>query len=158
MPPTHTGFVPNAIRLSELKVGAISNTSSAGSDSESEQKMLSIPRRAGVVEPRMWCGGADHMEPSFADAAEQKLEVLILLGGDGTIRTAAEACAEKGPLSYPSSWRNDEYAPSSVVWRCVMGRRVRKNAYCSPGKAAFRRSDCGQTCLKPRCSISFQGK
>src|SRR5439155_8804877 len=58
--------------------------------------MLSILKRAGVVEPRMWCGGADHMEPSFADAAEQQLEVLIVLGGDGTIRTAAQACAEKG--------------------------------------------------------------
>jgi diacylglycerol kinase family enzyme len=93
--------VPNAIRLSELKVGAIINTSSAGCDSESEQKMLSILKRAGVVKPKMWCGGADHMEPSFADATEQKLEVLIVLGGDGTIRTAAEACAEKGPFLIP---------------------------------------------------------
>jgi diacylglycerol kinase family enzyme len=93
--------VPNDIRLSELKVGAIINTSSGGGDSESEQKMLSILKHAGVVEPKMWCGGADHMEPSFADATEQKLEVLIVLGGDGTIRTAAEACAEKGPFLIP---------------------------------------------------------
>jgi diacylglycerol kinase family enzyme len=93
--------VPNAIRLSELKVGAIINTSSGGCDSESEQKMLSILKRAGVVEPKMWCGGADHVEPSFADATEQKLEVLVVLGGDGTIRTAAQACAEKGPFLIP---------------------------------------------------------
>ena len=93
--------MPNDIRLSELKVGAIINTSSGGCDSESEQKMLSILKRAGVVEPKMWCGGADHMEHSFADATEQKLEVLIVLGGDGTIRTAAEACAEKGPYLIP---------------------------------------------------------
>src|SRR5512132_442692 len=89
------------MRLSELKVGAIINTSSGGCDSESEQKMLSILKHAGVVEPKMWCGGADHMEPSFADATEQKLEVLIVLGGDGTIRTAAEACAEKRPFLIP---------------------------------------------------------
>jgi diacylglycerol kinase family enzyme len=93
--------MPNAIRLSELKVGAIINTSSGGCDSQSEQKMLSILKRAGVVEPKMWCGGADYMEPSFAEATEQKLEVLIVLGGDGTIRTAAEACAEKGPFLIP---------------------------------------------------------
>jgi diacylglycerol kinase family enzyme len=93
--------VPDAIRLSELKVGAIINTSSGGCESESEQKMLSILKRAGVVEPKMWCGGADHMEHSFAEATEQKLEVLIVLGGDGTIRTAAEACAEKGPFLIP---------------------------------------------------------
>ncbi len=94
-------FVPNAIRLSELKVGVIINTSSGGCGSESEQKMLSILKRAGVVEPKMWCGGADYMGPSFAEATEQKLEMLIVLGGDGTIRTAAGACAKKGLFLIP---------------------------------------------------------
>jgi diacylglycerol kinase family enzyme len=84
----------NDIRVSELKVGAIINTSSGDCDLESEQKMLSILKRAGIAEPKMWCGEADQMEPSFAEAAGQKLEVLIVLGGDGTIRTAAEECAE----------------------------------------------------------------
>jgi diacylglycerol kinase family enzyme len=41
------------------------------------------------------------MERSFAEAAGQKLEVLIVLGGDGTIRTAAEVCTEKGPYLIP---------------------------------------------------------
>jgi diacylglycerol kinase family enzyme len=41
------------------------------------------------------------MERSFAEAAGQRLEVLIVLGGDGTIRTAAEVCAEKGPYLIP---------------------------------------------------------
>jgi len=41
------------------------------------------------------------MERSFAEAAGQKLEVLIVLGGDGTIRTAAETCAEKGSYLIP---------------------------------------------------------
>ena len=89
------------IRLSELKVGAIINTSSGGCDSESEQKIFSILTRAGVVEPKVWCGDAKEIERSFAEAAGQKLEVLIVLGGDGTIRTAAEACAEKGPYLIP---------------------------------------------------------
>jgi len=60
--------------------------------------MFSILARAGIVEPKLWCGEAKEMERSFAEAAGQKLEVLIVLGGDGTIRTAAEACAEKGCL------------------------------------------------------------
>ena len=55
-PNAHTGFVPNDIRLSELKVGAIINTSSGGCDSESEQKIFSILTRAGIVEPKVWCG------------------------------------------------------------------------------------------------------
>ena len=91
----------NDIRVSELKVGAIINTSSGGCDLESEQKMLSILKRAGIAEPKMWCGEADQMEPSFAEAAGQKLEVLIVLGGDGTIRTAAEVCAQEGPYLIP---------------------------------------------------------
>jgi len=68
---------------------------------ESEQKMLSILKRAGIVEPKAWCGEAKEMERSFAEAAGQKLEVLIVLGGDGTIRTAAETCAEKESYLIP---------------------------------------------------------
>jgi diacylglycerol kinase family enzyme len=93
--------VPNDIRLSELKVGAIINTSSGGGDSESEQKMLSILSRAGIVEPKVWCGEAKEMERFFAELAGQELDIFIVLGGDGTIRTAAEACAEKGPYLIP---------------------------------------------------------
>jgi diacylglycerol kinase family enzyme len=91
----------NAIRLSELKVGVIINTSSGGCDSESQEKMLSSLRGAGIVEPETWCGEAEQMERSFAEAAGQKLEVLIVLGGDGTIRTAAEACAQEGSYLIP---------------------------------------------------------
>ena len=91
----------DAIRLSESKVGAIINTSSGGFDSESEHKMFCILQRAGIVEPRVWCGSADEMTRSFVEATEQSLDVLIVLGGDGTIRTAAEACAGKGPYLIP---------------------------------------------------------
>ncbi len=63
--------------------------------------MLGILKRAGIVESKTWCGAAEEMERSFAEAAEQKLEVLIVLGGDGTIRTAAEACAETGRFLIP---------------------------------------------------------
>jgi diacylglycerol kinase family enzyme len=91
----------NAIRLSELKVGAIINTSSGRCDPESEQKIFSILTRGGIVEPKVWCGEAKEMERSFAEAAGQELEVLIVLGGDGTIRTAAEACAKEGSYLIP---------------------------------------------------------
>jgi diacylglycerol kinase family enzyme len=93
--------VPNDIRLQELKVGVIINTSSGSYDSESEQKMLSNLTGAGVVEPKVWCGEAKEMERFFAEAAGQNREVLIVLGGDGTIRTGAEACAEKGSYLIP---------------------------------------------------------
>ena len=93
--------MPDAIRLSKLKMGAVINTSSGGRDSESEQKIFNILTRAGIVEPKVWCGEAKEIKRSFAEAAEQKLEVLVVLGGDGTIRTAAEVCADKGPYLIP---------------------------------------------------------
>jgi diacylglycerol kinase family enzyme len=100
-PNAHTGLVPNDIRLSESKVGAIINTSSGGFDSESEQKMSCILQRAGIIEPRVWCDSADEMTRSLEEATGQNLDVLIVFGGDGTIRTAAEACAEKGLYLIP---------------------------------------------------------
>ena len=93
--------MPNDIRLSESKVGVVINTSSGGFDSESEQKILSILTRAGIVEPKVWCDSADAMTRSLVEATGQNLDVLIVFGGDGTIRTAAEACAEKGLYFIP---------------------------------------------------------
>jgi diacylglycerol kinase family enzyme len=120
--------VPNDLRLSELKVGAIINTSSGGCDSESEQKVFSILTRAGIVEPKVWCGEANEMERSFAEAAGQKLEVLIVLGGDGTIRTAAEACAEKGSYLIPLPGGTMNMLPRAlygdVAWEESLGNTL----------------------------------
>jgi len=93
--------VPNAHSLSELKVGAIINTSSGGCDLESEQKMLRILTHAGIAEPKVWCGEAREMERFFSEAGGQPLDIFIVLGGDGTIQRAAEACAEKASLLIP---------------------------------------------------------
>ena len=78
--------------VSELKVGAIINTSSGGCDSNSEAEMLDILKGAGVTNCKTWCGESDQIERAFAEAATHKPEMLVVLGGDGTIRTAAEAC------------------------------------------------------------------
>jgi len=123
--------VPNDIRLSELKVGAIINTSSGGCDSESEQKIFSILTRAGIVEPKVWCGEAKEMERSFAEAAGQKLEVLIVLGGDGTIRTAAEVCAEKGSYLIPLAGGTMNMLPRAL-YGDVAWEEALKNTLAAP--------------------------
>jgi diacylglycerol kinase family enzyme len=80
------------VDLSELKVGAIINTSSGGCDAESEAEMLDLLKGAKVSNCKTWCGESDQIERAFAEVATHKPEVLVVLGGDGTIRTAAEAC------------------------------------------------------------------
>jgi hypothetical protein len=59
------------VRLSELKIGTIINTSSGGCDSESEEEMLKILKGAGIGGPTIWSGTADQIERSFAEAAAQ---------------------------------------------------------------------------------------
>src|SRR6188472_520019 len=94
-------MISNAIHLSELKVGVIINASSGGYDLECEHKMLDILKGAGIVEAKIWCGDTDQMERSFTEATDQKLDVLVVLGGDGTIRSAAKRCGAERPYLIP---------------------------------------------------------
>src|SRR5437667_3879446 len=89
------------VDLSEVKVGAIINTSSGGCDAESEAEMLDLLKGANVSNCKTWCGESDQIERAFAEAAMQELKILIVLGGDGTIRTAAEACTGTGTCLLP---------------------------------------------------------
>ena len=93
--------MPNQIRLSELRIGAIINTSSGSCDVESEQTMLDILTRMGAARPKVWCGEGKQIEEFLADAHGHKLDILAVLGGDGTIRRTAETCSEKSPYLIP---------------------------------------------------------
>jgi diacylglycerol kinase family enzyme len=84
---------PADIRLSELNVGVVVNTSSGSCDAESEAEMLDILKTADVINCKTWCGDSEHVERAFAELAMHKFEILAVLGGDGTIRAAAEQCA-----------------------------------------------------------------
>lgn len=63
--------------------------------------MLDILENAGVSNCKTWCGESAQIERAFAEAANYKAEALVVLGGDGTIRTAAEACARNKTYLLP---------------------------------------------------------
>jgi diacylglycerol kinase family enzyme len=92
---------PVGLDISGLKVGAIINTSSGGCDSESEAEMLEILKRAGVINYKTWCGESDQIERGFTEVVTHEPEVLVVLGGDGTVRRAAEACTGTGTYLVP---------------------------------------------------------
>jgi diacylglycerol kinase family enzyme len=81
------------IDVSEWKVGVVINTSSGGYDSESDAEMLDTFKGAGVTNCKTWRGESNQIQPAFAEALTHGLDLLVVLGGDGTIRTAAEVCA-----------------------------------------------------------------
>jgi hypothetical protein len=60
------------IDLSEMKIGAVLNTSSGGCDSESEAEMLHILKDADVTNCKTWCGEADQIDRAFAEAATKE--------------------------------------------------------------------------------------
>jgi hypothetical protein len=87
------------VRLSELRVGAIINTSSGGCDLESEEKMLNIFKAAGIVEPKTWCGRSDQIERSLAEAFGQKLEVLVVLGATAPFEQPQKDALKRASIS-----------------------------------------------------------
>ena len=54
--------------------------------------MLGILKSAGVTNCKTWCGESEQIDRAFAEAAEHKPKILVVLGGDGAIRTSSEAC------------------------------------------------------------------
>jgi diacylglycerol kinase family enzyme len=79
--------------VSKMKVGVVINTSSGGCNSESEAEMLDVLSCAGVTNHKTWCLESDQIESALAQAARHKPNMLVVLGGDGTIRSAAKACS-----------------------------------------------------------------
>ena len=85
------------IDVSKARFAAILNTASGSCDISSEQKVADLLEESGVTDSKIWCGDAGHMETAFREALAFQPDVLIVLGGDGTIRTGAEACTSEGP-------------------------------------------------------------
>jgi diacylglycerol kinase family enzyme len=91
----------SALDLATLRIGAILNTSSGSCTKESEARMREIFEEAGVGSARLWCTAADGVENSFSEAEAHGLDLLIVLGGDGTIRSAAARARADQSLLMP---------------------------------------------------------
>jgi diacylglycerol kinase family enzyme len=122
--------------ISGLKVGAMINTSSGGCDADSETEILSIFKRAGVTDCKTWCGQADQIERAFAEASTHELEVFVVLGGDGTIRTAAAACAGSGTFLLPLPGGTMNMLPRALYGDAAWQETLR-NALTDPATKAL---------------------
>jgi len=146
--------------LSKLRLGAIINTSSGGCDLESEQKMLNIFKAAGIVEPKMWCSGADQMGRAFAEAFGQKLEVLVVLGGDGTLicPLISEQMSDSEQALEAAVMPDEEVldaiivggGPAGLNAALVLGRCLRRVLVCDAGHPPNEPARIFDGCSDPR--------
>jgi diacylglycerol kinase family enzyme len=75
------------------RVGVVINTASGSCDATAEELIKTLIEEAGIKDPKIWCGEGSYMETAFTEASAYAPDILIVLGGDGTIRSGAEACA-----------------------------------------------------------------
>jgi diacylglycerol kinase family enzyme len=84
-----------------LKIGAVLNTASGTCDETSESQMQEIFKELGITPTHIWCGGSEELTEAFEEMDTHMLDVLVVLGGDGTIRTAAARSTHEGPYLLP---------------------------------------------------------
>ncbi len=89
---------PSALDASALlkkRVAAVVNTSSGGCDETATEKIRAIFDGAGLAGATIKAVTSGEIEAAL-DEAIAACDVLVLLGGDGTIRTAADKCGAAG--------------------------------------------------------------
>lgn len=89
-------MVPPQADLKTLRLGAVVNRSSGSADAAAEATLLAILDAAGLKPDVMATVHGSEVETTLSEIAGSGLDVLIVLGGDGTIRTAAEKCSQSG--------------------------------------------------------------
>lgn len=87
--------------LRSLRIAALLNTSSGSCDASSGPAMLGILEEAGIKPAKIWDVIGKDVDQALDEATESGIDVLIVLGGDGTIRSAAQRCDKDGPLLIP---------------------------------------------------------
>lgn len=118
--------------LRSLRIGALLNTSSGSCDVGAEQELEALLRDEGLHLAKAWCGAGDTVAGALEEANGHELDVLIVLGGDGTIRSAAETCSANGPFLVPLPGGTMNMLPKALygdrTWQEALAVTVRSPA------------------------------
>ncbi|HQT52924.1 MAG TPA: diacylglycerol kinase family protein [Phenylobacterium sp.] len=94
-------IMPPEPNLQSLRVAALLNTSSGSCDASAGAALGAILDEAGIKPTKVWDVVGKDVDQALDEATQAGVDVLIVLGGDGTIRSAAQRCDQDGPLLIP---------------------------------------------------------
>ena len=105
------------------RVTAVMNTASGSFTPKSASEAEAIFRGAGLDQATITCVSPDQLE-SALDEAVQEADVLVVLGGDGTIRSAAEKCGKGRSYLMPLPGGTMNMLPKALYgsrdWRAAL--------------------------------------
>ena len=120
------------IDLHARRIGAVLNTASGSCTSEHADEMAALFAEHGLTLARMWCGASDALPEAFEQVRKHEIDVLVVLGGDGTIRSAAELCSNSGALLVPLPGGTMNILPRALygggTWQEILRRILTKPA------------------------------
>jgi diacylglycerol kinase family enzyme len=99
MPMDANALTP--IDAHSLRFGVLLNRSSGSCDVDAESSLVGILHRAGAQVIATECVDGHEIDAAIARLVKSSIDVLVILGGDGTIRTAAEKCGGAGIILIP---------------------------------------------------------
>ncbi len=87
--------------LRTAKIAAVVNAASGRCSHATGEALRAHLAAHGLKPAELWCGLGADLGGALDRVLAQAPDVLIVLGGDGTIRTAAERCGPSGPVLMP---------------------------------------------------------
>ena len=104
-------------------ITAVINTGSGGAGAASAAEMTAIFAEAGLAHAKVVSVAPDELEQAL-DAAAAEADVVVVLGGDGTIRSAAAKCGAAGKLLAPLPGGTMNMLPhalyGNVTWQAAL--------------------------------------
>jgi diacylglycerol kinase family enzyme len=117
-------LAPPALALKDLKIAVAANAASGRCDAAGGEAVRAALAQEGLRPAAVWCGPGDALEGGLDQLLSAPPDLLIVLGGDGTIRTAAERCGRDGPLLLPLPGGTMNLVPRALYgprgWRAVL--------------------------------------
>ncbi len=110
-----------SLDLGASRIAALINLSSGSCGADCEERLRAVLAEAGLAPADVTCVEGREVDGALRRIADSKPDVLVVLGGDGTIRAAAERCGKAGIALIPLPGGTMNMLPKAIYgardWR-----------------------------------------